>query len=500
MLQPGRWSLLVLVLLLVLFLVPLWGCEASRKVAEDAETPDSTAQDAAVDRAIDLVMDVGSIADAPPPDAGDANRWALAAGGAALDKGYALAVDGKGNIYVTGYFRTQASFGGQTLSSKGWSDLFLIKLDSTGKVLWARSGGGSGEDQGQDVAVDPQGNVILVASFTGPASFGKKTLQGSGLVDVAVVKVAPDGSVLWAVEAGGPASDEPHGVALGKQGDLYITGSFQQTATFGQEVLTSAGSYDGFIAKLSSAGGHLWSRSVGGKGVEIAHGVAVDGSGNAYIAGSFHWTADFGGTTLSTAGNTHADIFVHKLDSAGSGEWAVSAGGNKFDAADDIAVDASGNLFITGNFWDVAQFGTLTLTSVGGSDLYAASLDANGTFIWATPAGGPNGFIAQGIAVDASGGAYVTGFFQGQAQFGSQGFVSKGQNDVFVARFSPVGSRVSAVTAGGPDDDRAFDIAIDATGYAHVTGWFRGTSHDYGPHTISSSGFDDCFVWKLLCP
>jgi hypothetical protein len=448
----------------------------------------------------DLAPDLGSAPDAPPPDTVDVNRWAVAAGGSALDQGRALAVDGQGNLYVTGHFRTQATFGGDTLSAKGWSDVFLIKIDgSTGQVLWARSGGGGEEDQGRDVAVDAQGNVTLVAYFTGPAAFGGTTLQGSGLWDVAVVSYAPDGTLLWATEAGGPASDEPHGVALDPQGNVYVAGSFQQSASFGAHALSSAGSYDGFVAKLSPSGVPQWARSVGGTGVDIAHGVAVDQTGNAYIAGSFHWDASFGATTLSAAGQVYADIFVHKLDSAGNHGWALSAGGNKFDAADDIALDSAGHLFITGNFWDVAQFGPISLTSIGGSDLYVASLDPGGAFRWATPAGGPSGFLAQGLAVDSSGGAYVTGFFQGGAKFGSQTFVSKGQNDVFVARFSPVGSRVSAVTAGGPDDDRAFGIAVDASGYSYVTGWFEGTG-DYGQSTISSSGFDDCFVWKLLCP
>jgi hypothetical protein len=490
-----------LYLISLLLLLALWGCQSSNKLVEDASAPLDGAPDAGLDLATeDLAPDLAL--DLPQPDTIDPKSWAISAGGAVLDKGRAVTSDGKGNLYVTGSFRSTATFGGHSLTAKGttWSDIFLIKLDSAGKVLWARAAGGGGEDQGRDVAVDGKGNVILVGYFTGPAAFGGKTLAGSGLWDVAIAKYAPDGTLLWATEAGGASSDEPQSVAVDQQGNVIVAGSYQQGASFGQHKLSSAGSNDGFVAKLSPAGQPLWAHSVGGKGADFAHGVAVDGAGDIYIAGSFNWDADFGSTQLSAAGGVYADIYVHKLDAAGGDEWAVSAGGKKFDAADDIVVDAAGNLFITGNFWDVAKFGPLSLTSVAGSDLYVASLNPDGTFRWATPAGGPNGFLAQGIAVDKSGGAYVTGFFQGHAQFGSQGFTSTGQNDIFVAHFSPVGSRVSAITAGGPDDDRAFDIVVDVGGYASVTGWFRGAGHGYGPHTLSSSGADDCFVWKVLCP
>ena len=485
----------------ILLSLSLLGCQGSGKLVEDAGT--EVSKDAADLSSADLAPeDLPSALDGPGPDIIDPKSWAITAGGSVLDKGRAIASDGKGNLYVTGSFRNKATFGGHSLTAKGttWSDIFLIKLDSAGKVLWARAAGGGGEDQGRDVAVDAQGNVILVGYFTGPAAFGAKTLAGAGLWDVAVAKYAPDGTQLWATEAGGPASDEPQSVAVDKQGNVIVAGSYQQSASFGPLKLSSAGSYDGFVAKLSPAGQPLWAHTVGGKGADYAHGVAVDSAGDIYVAGSFDWDADFGSTQLSAAGGVYADIFVHKLDASGGDEWAVSAGGQKFDAAEDIVVDAAGNLFITGNFWDVASFGPLSLTSVGGSDLYAASLNPDGTFRWATPAGGPNGFLAQGIAVDAAGGAYVTGFFAGHAQFGSQGFNSKGLNDVFVAHFSPVGSRVSAVTAGGAGDDRAFDLVVDADGYAAVTGWFSGTGHGYGQSNISSGGADDCFVWKVLCP
>jgi hypothetical protein len=157
----------------------------------------------------------------------------------------------------------------------------------------------------------------------------------------------------WAKSAGGTSYDKGNSVAVHASGNNYIIGTFRDTATFGSTTLTSQGGYDVFVAKLSTNGAWQWAKSAGGSSDDRGRGVAVDTSGNTYITGYFHGTATFGSTTLTSQGPP-PDVFVAKLSTNGAWQWAKSAGGPNYDIGADVAVDASGNTYITGYFESTA--------------------------------------------------------------------------------------------------------------------------------------------------
>ena len=170
----------------------------------------------------------------------------------------------------------------------------------------------------------------------------------------------------------------------------------------------------------------VWAERAGGTSADFGFGIAVDGAGNSYVTGEFQGSATFGPgetneTTLTSAGDR--DIFVAKYDASGDLVWAKRAGGTSNDQGRGIAVDGSGNSFVTGSFQDPATFGPgetneTTLTSAGGSDIFVAKYDASGDLVWAKRAGGTSFESGRGIAVDGSGTSYVTGFFDVSATFG----------------------------------------------------------------------------------
>jgi len=295
-------------------------------------------------------------------------------------------------------------------------------------------GGGAFDDYGVDVAVDAAGNGYVTGRFQGTATFGPTTLTSSGSFDVFVAKLASNGNFEWAVKGGGSTFDAGSSVAVDADGNSYVTGYFEETAAFGSITLTSAGDQDVFVAKLASNGSFEWAVKGGGSTFDAGSGVAVDAAGNVYVTGRFDGAATFGSTILTSSGLR--DVFVAKLASNGSFAWAVKAGSSSDDTSNDVVVDTAGNSYVTGVFQGTATFGSTTLTSSGWFDAFAAKLASNGIFEWAVKGGGSSLDGGTGVAVDAAGNSYLTGAFQGTATFGSNTLTSSGDRDVFVAQLS----------------------------------------------------------------
>ena len=416
--------------------------------------------------------------------------WATKAGGTSGDNGYCIAADASGNSYVTGGFEGTATFGSTTLTSNGEEDIFIAKLDSSGNWLWAKKAGGKYWDEGLGIAVDASGNIYITGYFDGTTTFGSTTLKSNGGTDIFIAKLDSRGNWLWATKAGGTGDDWGYGIAVDTSGNSYVTGGFdtRATASFDSITLTNKGVCNIFVAKLNSSGNWLWVKNAGVTVANRGLDIAVGASGNSYITGYFYGTATFGATTLTS--NGYYDIFVAKLDSSGNWLWVKNAGGTYENEGRGIAVDASGNSYVTGWFEGSSNFGSTTLTSSGISDIFIAKLDSNGNWLWAKKAGGTDYDGGSGIAVDASGNSYVTGDFEGTATFGATTLTSSGDSDIFIAKLDSSGNWLWAKKAGGTNYDFGNGIAVDASGNSYVTGDFYGTATDgaaFGNITIYSS-------------
>ena len=428
--------------------------------------------------------------------------WAKQAGGISGDKGYSIAVDAYGNSYITGYFRESATFGTTTLTSSSdyGSDIFVAKMDINGNWLWAKQAGGTDYHGGYGIAVDANGNSYVTGYFSGSATFGTTTLTSSGYEDIFVAKLDINGNWLWAKQAGGTSSDIGYGIAVDAYGNSYVTGYFKSSScSFGTITLTSSGYEDIFVAKLDINGNWLWAKQAGGTSEDGGTSIAVDANGNSYVTGSFKESANFGTTTLTSSGSW--DIFVAKIDHNGNWLWAKQAGGTDNDGGISIAVDDNGNSYVTGGFYGSScSFSTITLinSSIEYSDIFVAKIDYNGNWLWAKQAGGTGYDAGYGIAVDTNGNSYVTGEFDGSATFGTTTFTSSGGSDIFVAKLDSNGNWLWAKQAGGTDDDYGKGIAVDNNGNSYVTGYFW-SSATFGTTTLTSSSDygSDIFVTKL---
>ena len=352
---------------------------------------------------------------------------------------------------------------------------------------------------GESIETDSQGNQYVLGTFGGMLTLGSHTLTAIDEEEhnVFIAKLDPNGNWLWAVHAGRTVQERGLDISLDGEDNVYVAGSFKDTATFGSHTLTAIGDghfcYDMFVAKLDTDGNWLWAVQAGSQLIGAACYIASDDAGNAYMTGNVLGTISIGGQDLASTQNN--DIVVAKLDPNGNWLWATIAGGSGSDGGIDIALDEAGNAYVTGTFCGTATFGshTLTATDVHNGNVFVAKLDAEGNWLWAVQAGGSEFDTGLGIATDGEGNAYVTGIFSIAITFGNHSLVSSGSWDIFVTKLDPNGNWLWATKAGGPKLDEGADIAIDGFGNTHVTGCFTETA-TFGDHTLTAMGTKDIFV------
>jgi hypothetical protein len=425
--------------------------------------------------------------------------WARKAGSGESEQGRAIATDTTGNVYVTGYFSETTSFGATNLVSSGTEDIFVAKYNPGGTLLWARRAGGNEYDEGRGIAVDGSGNVYVTGLFQSTATFPGTNLNSGGASDVFIAKYNTQGTLLWARKAGGNGYDEAYALAVDTAGNAYITGAFEGTATFGSVMLTNAsGSIDIFVAKCDSNGTFLWARRAGGAFDDAGNGLALDAETNVFVTGFFSTNAAFGSTNIIAPGLA-ADIFIAKYDVSGALQLVRQAGGANQDSGQAIAVDATGHILVTGQFRAAASFSGTNITG-SGADIFVARYDPLGNLAWVRKAGGNDpiyGDTGWGLRADAAGNTYVVGHFSGNASFGATNIATTAFNDVFIAKYTTNGQTIWVERIGGVGIDIGYALALDTSNNVSVTGFFYETA-TAGSTNMMSSGLDDFFVARMV--
>jgi len=341
------------------------------------------------------------------------SHWALKAGGATVDEATDISMDAAGNAYTTGYFTGNASFGSQSLAANGITDIYLAKANPQGVFEWAVKAGGNAADRALGIKTDGQGNSYVTGFFQGTATFGGQTLVSSGLQDVFIAKYNASGVVQWAVKAGGTLSDIGNGINVDQAGNVVVTGEFAGSATFGATTLTSMnGSVDVFVAKLNADGVFQWAKKGSAPAIDRGIDVACDAQGNVYVAGQFSDTITFDVTHQNNMVNA---VFVIKYNSNGQEQWFRKMGGGALNIVTGIVVDNASNVLITGDFTGNAIFfGTpsTTLTSSYANRIFVAKYATSGVLQWAVASGSDNAITSKNIALDSQGNACVVGNFR----------------------------------------------------------------------------------------
>jgi hypothetical protein len=246
--------------------------------------------------------------------------------------------------------------------------------------------GPNANDNGGTITTDPSGNVFAVGYFSSPAiTLGSTTLTNTtGSYDLFIVKYDSVGNALWAKSAGGTGlnNDGAFGICTDVLGNAFVTGAFDSPSIiFGSFTLTHPLSTSGdiFTVKYDIGGNVVWAKNYGGIGDDIGYGICTDAQGYIYTAGIIHSdTATFGTFTLINSAAPSGDVFVAKYDASGNVLWAINEGGTNDDFAYDVALDTtSGTIYIAGNFASSSiTFGATTLANSGFADIYVAKLNS----------------------------------------------------------------------------------------------------------------------------
>ncbi|MBN2037945.1 MAG: hypothetical protein JW768_14485 [Chitinispirillaceae bacterium] len=472
--------------------------------------------------------------------------WAKNMGSTNADGARSIFIDGEGNVYTTGGFIGTVDFdpgpGVFNLSAAGNNvNAYTQKLDSSGNLKWAESMGGrhSYGDYGATVAVDQSGNVYTAGYFHDTVDFdpspdtfiliSHRAGSANDNPDIFIQKLDSSSNFVWAKQIGGKTGTAAcrNSIALDSSGNIFLAGYFYEIVDFdpGPDTfnLNWAGGQQ-FIAKLDSSGNLLWAENFGGRGWgSTPSSIAVNGrSGNIYIAGTFEGTGDFdpGPDTLimTSPGSAYGytDSYIMKLDSSGAMIWANKIGGSYNDVIQEMAIDASENIYITGGFQDVADFnpgpGAYFMTSAGGADIYAVKLDSSGNFIQSAATGGADFEGGRSIGIDDSGNVFLTGYFTGSVDFdpgpGVYTMTPAGTIDNFILKFDSSFNFAWAVRLGGPGSLTGVTIIKIAGPKSdlYLAGSFDDNAVDFDPgpgvFNLTSAGNDDIFVarWSQFPP
>jgi hypothetical protein len=443
--------------------------------------------------------------------------------------GLDITVDALGNAYVTGYtlhLSFPTTVGSFDTTHNGSRDAFVTKLNPSGSALvYSTFLGGFGQDIGRGIAVDITGSAFvtgLTSSTNFPATVGSiDTTHNGGMFDAFVTKLNPDGSaLLYSTFLGGVEFDGGNDIAVDTSGNAYVAGhtqsdSFPTTAGAFDTTHSPNENLDVFVTKLNSAGSALlYSTFLGGSNGALSPGIAVDTSGSAYVTGTTS-SADFPTTigAFDTTPDATSDVFVTKLNQAGTALiYSTVLGDSGLESSDNIAIDTSGSVYVAGttsspNF--PTTVGAFDTTYNGGMfDAFVTKLNPAGSaLVYSTFLGGVDLDAGDGIAVDTSGSAYITGFtLSPDFPMTVDGFdtTHNGSRDAFVTKLNPSGSMslVYSTFLGGSSEDEGIGIALDIFGSAYVTGL---TFSPEFPTTVEAfdtmnNGDPDAFVVKLSTP
>lgn len=427
-------------------------------------------------------------------------QWARRGISEGYDYGNAIAVDDSGNAYISGQIEYTANFDGVSLPTNGIHDILAGKYGADGSIKWLRHAGGTGGDVAYGVGVDALHNCYVTGEVEQTATFGGGfSVTSAGSNDIFLAKYDINGSVTRLQKWGSAGNDKGRALAVSPSGECYITGYYSDGMMIGNVSLSHAGGNDVYVTKINSSGTVLWAKRGGGGNDDRGYGVAYDKNGNVYITGYFNSSATFSGTTISNSGVNGA--YVAAYDNNGSFKW-IRKGGSCCDDAEGncIAVDEDNYIYVAGYYSGTATFGATTLTAVGSTDIFLAKYDASGNVIWAKSAGGAYEDIAYGLSIDTvNHQIYMTGQIDDYSYFGTNYIGAAGNRDVFITAYDMNGNVDWVRSYGGNQRDIGYAIANDNNGNIFTTGIYN-ESATFESTVLNGYLLFDFFIEKTSTP
>ncbi len=362
-----------------------------------------------------------------------------------------------GSVYVTGTFTGTIDFDpgpavlNLTAAIPG-EDVYIVKLDQNGGLVWAEQFGGSGDERVFGLNESQDGGVLLTGYFRNTTDFdpgpGVYSLTANFDGDAYILKLDNFGDFVWAKQIQGPGYGRGESIITDHSGNVIVTGGFSDSADFdpgpGTYFLSTSNTSDAFILKLTDSGDFIWAGNLEAGVESYGYSHAVDNSNNIFWTGYFRGTGDLDPTNgiLSDTPRGKNDIFLHKLDSNGKVVWADLYGGGDWDRGLSLAYENSGTVFLAGDFTGSVDFdrgsGTFSLSSNGSSEIFLLRVNSSGDFIWAGSMGAGDEDYPRDLEVNSRDEVFLTGNFKKNVDFdpgpGEAKINSNGGFDIFVQK------------------------------------------------------------------
>ncbi len=381
---------------------------------------------------------------------------------------------------------SNATWGSPVRIYNGASDAFVAKIADNGTLVWNTFLGDFFGDESRKITVDGSGNVYVVGNSS--TTWAGPVQPWAGALDAFVAKLDGSGNLLWNTFMGGTEDDYGYGIAVDGSGNVYVAGTSK--GTWGTPLRAYTGGSDGFVAKLDSSGNRLWHTFLGGSGTDWGYDLARDGSGRLHVSGFS--TGTWGSPVRAYAGDE--DTFVVKIADNGTFIWNTFLGGTSYEEGYGIAADSGGNSYVTG-YSGGPWSETPVLPYAGGDDAFVAKVDAGGALAWHTFVGTSEYDEGDAIAVDPSGNVFVAG--SSGATWGTPAWPHIAGQDAFIARLAPNGALSWNTFFGGSGTDYPYGIALHNNGNVFAAGQSDAA---WGDPVRAYSGTDDVFLAKLLLP
>lgn len=415
--------------------------------------------------------------------------------------------DVNGNLYVCGEFKDSIVFGTPVLygNTNDYS-IFVVKYDPYGNLVWARTAACSNYSYARDICVAPDGSIYVTGMFSGGIiTFGAFTLNGVQQ-QIYIVKYDPFGGVVWAKSAGGSDDDDAYTVTSDSNGDVVIGGKYSSSVCYFDSYSVSPvnqSATDGFVAKYDSNGNALWARTCGGVSYDNIVNVECDNVGNVYAGGTFRGAAMTAGS-LTISGHGDYDMLILKYDSAGNEIWGRAFGGIQYEACTGTQITPSGNVVISGygGASSMVVFDADTLFNINGG-IYIATLDGAGNVLWAINEGSPGFAVSytwwDPVGIDGIGDLYFAGHFTSVSADVSGDTIYNYDNsgttgDFFIAKYDSLGNLIWLYQNGGTQYDAIFDITVKDIDNFAITGGFTHPTFLFPPDTLHNTGLFRYFL------
>jgi hypothetical protein len=416
-----------------------------------------------------------------------------------------IRIDAAGNLYIAGNFNELFDLGvAGMLDAGGTTDAFVMKLSPDGEPIWAHPLVSTGTAQIDELAIDDDGNVAVVGTFSKDLDAGAGVMAGENLYyKVFLVGLTSDGELRFGKVFGSSGgSHSGSGIAVDSDGRIAITGAVGSGINFGGNQLNTSGGNDVFVAIFDDQGEHLMSKRFGDASGQLGQGIGFMPDGDVVVAGYCYGTIDFGGGPLTSAGLS--DAFVARLDGTTLEHvWSERYGDGLNQDGLSLATDASGNVAI-------ATYGSSATSSTvdfGGGPVtgyfYVVKLDEDGAFGWAQGSTGLRG--AGRVRFDELGSLIVVGAGEGTLDVGGGPLVSFGSSyDILIAKYdAQSGDHIWSRLVGDSNQQaslqQAHGVDADASGNLFVAGYFLGNINFGDGEIVSGQGFGggDVFLAKL---